>query len=188
MKFTIVFLSALVASKPLSSGLTHSFTDPDHDITLSWGFPTNETIKFRLTTPGEFYAGLGFGPTGEKADMVVGWVENNKPVVKDFYEAHGSQAPELDSDLGGTSDLFDIEASDKDWKLSIGFTRKLNTGDPIFDKKLNLSEKQDFVWAFCATDYGCIADGPGDTMAFHGMEGRGHILGLDLLSDEHKIQ
>jgi ethanolamine utilization microcompartment shell protein EutS len=188
---TIAIATSLVAAAAASksNGLTHSYTDPDlpFKIQLDWGFPTNSTIKFRLTTPGEFYAGLGFGNSGKMADMQVGWIDRmSGPVVIDFFEEHGAAAPHTDISLGGNSDLTDIEAFEKDYMLTIGFTRKLDTGDK-FDKKLDLSLKQDFVWAFCSKDYFCDAAFPGDLQAFHGQDGRGVIFGIDLLSNEYKI-
>jgi hypothetical protein len=110
---------------------------------LNWNINNlTQEITFNMDVGTAGWIGLGFSKDGlmTGSDIIIGYIDSNgKPIVTDRH-AIGRYLPPLDTDLGGSSDLTNIQGSYKNKRSNITFTRKLSCKDK-FDYNITLGQK-----------------------------------------------
>jgi hypothetical protein len=99
------------------------------------------------------WVSLGFEPSEwmKDADMVMGWVEGGKSVVRDEYST-GNYGPHLeDTELGGSDDILASGGRQEGGYTVIEFKRRLDTGDR-FDKSFTPGQRVSAIWAMGRSD------------------------------------
>lgn len=109
---------------------------------LSWRLNVAETeITFLIQARSNGWIGIGFDPlpnTMKGADIILCRIrpENGAGECRDSYAADVG-VPTLDTELGGKSDVKDVEIVQENGYTSALFTRALNTGEAAWDKTLS---------------------------------------------------
>jgi hypothetical protein len=110
---------------------------------LNWNINVlTQEVTFNMDVGTAGWIGIGFSKDGYMAesDMIMAYIDSNgKPNAFDMY-ATGRSLPPLDTALGGTSDLTNIQGSYSNKRTNISFTRKLSTTDK-YDYKITQGQK-----------------------------------------------
>jgi hypothetical protein len=99
------------------------------------------------------WVSLGFDPSEwmKDADMILGWVEGGKAVVRDEYST-GNYGPHLeDTELGGSDDILASGGRQEGDYTVIEVKRRLDTGDR-FDKAFTPGQRISAIWAMGRSD------------------------------------
>jgi len=130
-----------------------------HDLVLAKGklavYWKNDSEHLYMALKGETtgWVAIGFKPTSrmKNADMVFGWVEDDKATVLDLYST-GSFGPHPpDEELGERNDLLEVGGKEEDGFTIIEFKRKMDTGDK-YDKAFTPGGTIKFIWAMAGAD------------------------------------
>jgi hypothetical protein len=126
----------------------------DGKFILNWDINNStQEITFNLDVATKGWVSIALSKDGmmKDADMIMGYIDfSGKPVMTDRY-ATGRTLPPLDTDLGGTSDLKNIQGFYKNNRTNITFSRKLITGDKY---DYNITQGQKIVVQFAIRDQG----------------------------------
>ncbi|PRP77243.1 endoglucanase (endo-1,4-beta-glucanase) (cellulase) [Planoprotostelium fungivorum] len=173
MRFLFLCLIA-VATAATASGSTngtYSLTSRD-GFQLSWYIDLdNETIYFNMTAPTTGWLSIGWndGQGMAGADMAVGWVTSSTTLLYDCISS-GNSLPPLDVNEGGSNDIQMYYSDQSASSTTIGFKRKLNTGDK---KDYIISDKGIyFLYAWGSQD-GTVR---GSSIDYRQHDGQGTLL------------
>jgi hypothetical protein len=107
-------------------------------------------IGLKVKTSGWVALGIQPGTLMKNADMVLGFVSDNKTTVYDQFST-GDFGPHLsDTELGGTNDILDFGGQEVGGYTIIEFKRALDTGDK-YDHPL-LKGVNTIIWAYGSDD------------------------------------
>jgi len=122
------------------------------EMEISW---RNDQEYLYMALKGETagWLSIGFDPLEwmKDADIILGKVEDGKPIVLDEYSIDRYGPHEDDTFLGGTYDILESGGSEADGYTVIEFKRKLDTGDE-FDKVLEPGQSVSIIWAMADSD------------------------------------
>ncbi len=139
----------------------------DEKVIVYWKIEGDEIkLAFKAKTKG--WVALGLDPENkmDKADMISGCADNSgKQIVADCYSMGMFGPHPEDIDEGGTNDILEYGANEKDGITSIEFTRKLSTGDKL-DKDIPLDKPLKVIWGVGQDD---------DIQSMHNDVGKGTI-------------
>jgi len=119
---------------------------------ISWK-NDHEFLYMALKAKTTGWLAIGFEPTSrmKDADMIFGWVEDEKTTLLDLYSTGSTGPHPPDEELGGTNDIIEFKGSEKDGYTTIEFKRKMNTNDE-YDKVLLPGQTLNFIWAMATSD------------------------------------
>lgn len=154
---------------------THSeILDKEGKVILRWQ-PRHQEILFRVEAKTHGYVGLGFSPDGkmEKADIILGWVDDNSGVAV-LMDCHGVPASQGSAPVRDEIDNYTLmRGLQNDTHTVIEFRRAFDTCDP--DDYVLSTDTVRVIWALHEYD-----PQRGAEMVYHG-ENRGyqsvHLLG-----------
>ncbi|XP_056643238.1 MOXD1 homolog 1 [Diorhabda sublineata] len=154
---------------------THSeVLDKEGKVILRWQ-PRHQEILFRVEAKTRGYVGLGFSPDGkmEKADIILGWVDDNSGVAV-LMDCHGVPASQGSAPVRDEIDNYTLMRGLQNYTHTvIEFRRAFDTCDP--DDYVLSSDTVRVIWALHEYD-----PQRGAEMVYHG-ENRGyqsiHLLG-----------
>ena len=136
-------LLLLLPTLLLSSSITLSSSP---SIVLSYSFPSSSTIRLTLDFATQGYCSIGFGSSMTNADILLAYLENGSPAVKDTYSTgHGLPATDAQQDWNLISGERTAD------KTTFIVERALKTGDA---KDIDIVPNQtfDLIWAYGASD------------------------------------
>ena len=89
----------------------------------------NLDIQIRAKTQG--WVGIGFNPTHDMADanIVIGYVKDGKPEVRDDFGISRTQH-KPDNKIGGKDDVKNVSGTEENGVTTLSFTIPINSGDP----------------------------------------------------------
>jgi len=105
-------------------------------------------LEFDVKTTG--WVGFGISPNGLmiNSDMYMGYIKKDgSPSVTDRYSIIGSSLPELDSEVGGINNIYDIEGSLSSGRTKISFTRAFDTKDKK-DQVITKGKKYSVIFSY----------------------------------------
>lgn len=117
------------------------------DLEVSWKNDA-DFLYLGLNGSTDGWMAIGFEPQEwmKDADMILSYVESGKAVVLDEY-CTGNYGPHVvDEMLGGTDDIIEAGASQRDGRTVVELKRKLLTGDK-FDKAFTPGQAISIIWA-----------------------------------------
>jgi len=120
------------------------------DYNLSWVVDDVAlTITFTMDVASSGWIGMGFstGGTMLNSDMYIGSMDGNDAVLGDLYNTKQSEAPKLDTALGGKSNISNLTGSFANGRTKITFTRPLNTGDS-YDTQITQGQSLQMIFAY----------------------------------------
>ena len=125
--------------EPSEDDYTHSLEvdeDNPEQYQLFWKIINEDEIQFEIHCKTTGWVGLGLSPNGGMAgsDIVIGWVKNGKPYLKDCYASEKAQPIE---DL--QQDYTLIDGTEMNGYTILKFKRKLITCDISNDKPINVN-------------------------------------------------
>jgi hypothetical protein len=90
-----------------------------------------DKLMAEVSYPTTGWVAVGFNPTKKMKDanFIIGYADGAKSVVDDQF-GDGAVSHKPDTLLGGTYNLSETKASEKDGITTIAFTMPLNSGDP----------------------------------------------------------
>lgn len=135
------------------------------DYSISWfADGTNIHIGLRAKTAGWVAVGIQPATTMRDADIIIGFVRNNRAEVTDSYST-GSFGPHpRDTDIGGTDDILESGGKEEGGYTVIEFKRALKTNDK-YDKSVTAGMNK-MIYSFGSDD---------DINSKHVMRGYGQI-------------
>ena len=148
-----------------SGSYAHTLLLVGGNFRISWT-NTDDTISIGMKAKTTGWVALALSPTLSKsqADLIIGAVVGGQVTLVDSSDPGYSGNHPVDSNMGGTNDLYDIRGSEASGVTTIEFKRKLNTGD---NRDITLVN---------GTNHFLFAMGPDDTMATeHGLIGTGEL-------------
>jgi len=107
-------------------------------------------IGIRVKTDGWVSVAFQPGTRMKDADMILGLVENNEPVIFDLFSTGDFGPHYSDEELGGTNDILEFDGSEDEEYTVIEFKRALNSGD-AYDLDVLPGENK-IIWAFGSSD------------------------------------
>jgi len=117
-------------------------------------------IHFTLETKSKGWVGLGFSPTGKMApgsDIIMCYIDSKGVTsITDRY-ANARLEPELDTNLGGSSDVEGGIASQMNDKIIYQFSRKIKPDDRL-DHEIFLEGYTNVIWAYGRTQVEKVGD------------------------------
>jgi len=141
MMFFLIFSAILALSRTDSIQLNSS-----SQMTLSYSFPKNDTIRFSLESYTQGYVGMGFGYQMAGTNIILSYQENGVFVVKDTT-AFGHEVP-IDN---ANQNVVLISGSRDSLKTTFVFERLLNTGDSN-DYTIVPFSNTPLIWSSGASD------------------------------------
>jgi len=122
------------------------------DYRLHWKV-TDDGIRLAVMARTEGWVALGIDPEDrmEGADMLLGWVDEDGPVVHDAYATGPTGPHPPDVGLGGTYDIVAYNATEEGGWTTLELIRPLVTGD-AFDKEIVLDGSLRILWAMGDSD------------------------------------
>jgi hypothetical protein len=117
------------------------------DLEVSWKNDA-EFLYIGLNGSTDGWVAIGFEPQEwmKDADIILAYAENAKAVVLDEY-CTGNYGPHVeDTMLGGTNDIIESGAMQRDGRTMIELKRRLSTGDK-FDKAFKPGQAISIIWA-----------------------------------------
>jgi hypothetical protein len=117
------------------------------DLEVSWKNDA-EFLYLGLNGSTDGWVAIGFEPQEwmKDADIILAYAENAKAVVLDEY-CTGNYGPHVeDTMLGGTNDIIESGAMQRDGRTMIELKRRLSTGDK-FDKAFKPGQAISIIWA-----------------------------------------
>ncbi|PRP84216.1 ferric reductase-like transmembrane protein [Planoprotostelium fungivorum] len=120
----VVTLALVSAATPLYGGSIKS----SDGFAAQWSTSDWEFLDFKMSYPGKGWLSIGFTPNGgmNKADVYVGWVDSTGAV---YLWVESTVQPSFDEEIGGTSDVTDIQGQETSSGTTISFRRRLSTKD-----------------------------------------------------------
>ncbi|MDD4029366.1 MAG: stalk domain-containing protein [Caldisericia bacterium] len=117
-----------------------------------WSFHytiVNETLKGGIIADTKGWCAIGFDPETKMkgADIIQGWMVDEKPFATDSYGTKEFGPHPFDTDLGGTNNIQYFALSYQNDKIHFEFRRKLDTGDS-FDKLFPIQGELPILWAY----------------------------------------
>ena len=107
-------------------------------------------IGMRAKTTGFVAVGLQPGSRMKNADMIFGFVKDEKVTVLDLFSSGDFGPHPPDTQLGGTDDIVEFGGSEEGGFTTIEFKRALNTSDE-YDLALYKGVNK-IIWAYGAND------------------------------------
>ncbi|MCJ7443963.1 MAG: DUF2202 domain-containing protein [Methanotrichaceae archaeon] len=122
------------------------------DLEISWK-NDDQYLYMALNGSTNGWISVGFEPSEwmKDADIIIGSIEEEKPVVLDEYSTGNYGPHEKDVDLGGTDDILEFGGKEENGFTTVEFKRKLNTGDR-FDKIFEPGQEISMIWAMAASE------------------------------------
>jgi len=134
----------------ISSGeYTNVNTYGDYEINWS-GDEEYIYIGLKVKTIGWVAFGIQPGTLMKEADMVLGFVSDDKTTVYDQFSTGDFGPHPPDTELGGTNDILEFGGKEAGGYSTIEFKRALNTGDQ-YDHQL-LKGVNKIIWAYGSDD------------------------------------
>jgi hypothetical protein len=117
------------------------------DWELEWRVE-GENLAVRISYPGTGWVALGFEPSRmmQDADIVIGYVSDDGEVTMTDQYGTGTTAHQLDSELGGSDDLTQVQGSEAEGRTTLSFVKPLDSGDE-YDKALTPGEQYQVIVA-----------------------------------------
>jgi hypothetical protein len=135
------YSSCMALSSPAKQGYSGG------EMTICWR-SDQEYLYMALAGSTSGWMAVGFAPLEwmKDADIILGYVEGSKAVVRDEYST-GNYGPHVeDTLLGGRDDILDSGGSSDGTRTVIEFKRRLDTGDR-FDAALTPESRVSIIWA-----------------------------------------
>ncbi len=121
------------------------------EIDVYWSNDSNNIfIALKAKTTGFVAIGLQPGKTMKDADMVIGYVLDEKAIIFDMYSTGSFGPHKPDEELGGTNDILEFNGTESEGTTIIEFSRKLKTGDK-YDIDINFRINK-IIWAIGKSD------------------------------------
>lgn len=113
----------------------HQYVATDIGMTVFWTVEGDE-VRLAAQVPGKGWIAVGWGGEGpimQGFDIAIAYVDSAGPHVADNF-ANDAAGHVADTELGGTSDLLEAEASESPDGTVLEIRRKLATGDAEHDR------------------------------------------------------
>ncbi len=131
-----MFIAGLVSLPLAVSAMDYQHTLEAKDITFSWSLE-GDKIHIQLSAKTTGWVGVGFNPQKAMsgANIIIGAVKKGKFRVEDHF-GDRKRNHAKDEKLGGTNDVQNPAAEEKDGVTTISFTYPLKTEDKWDNEKL----------------------------------------------------
>ncbi len=115
--------------------------------TLRYKVIENEELECLLEAVSSGWIAVGFNPSNQMKDanIIIGYVEDSIGYIRDDYGT-GNTSHASDLNLGGSSDVILLSASQEEGITSLKFRIPLDSGDP-YDTVLNIGSIYPVIFA-----------------------------------------